>query len=64
MKIKESFEAFLNYCSQASDEAEYFAFCDQDDFWKPKKVARAVSLLDIESPDQPLLYISRLRYCR
>ena len=52
--------SFFELLLQASDEAEYFAFCDQDDFWKPQKVARAVSLLDIESPDQPLLYISRL----
>lgn len=54
--ISSFFELVLN----ASGEADYFAFCDQDDFWKQSKVSRAVSLLEKENPSVPLLYFSRL----
>ncbi|WP_462410943.1 glycosyltransferase family 2 protein [Neobacillus sp. Marseille-QA0830] len=54
--ISSFFELALN----ASESAEYFAFCDQDDFWKPQKVSRAVDLLEKEEVNIPLLYFSRL----
>ncbi|WP_257985253.1 glycosyltransferase family 2 protein [Bacillus sp. T33-2] len=54
--ISSFFELVLN----ASEDADYYAFCDQDDFWKPSKVSRAVKLLDKEDSDVPLLYLSRL----
>lgn len=44
-----------------SDEAEYYAFCDQDDYWHPDKLEAAVRTLEAEQPDQPLLYFSKKR---
>lgn len=52
--------SFFELVLKASDEAEYFAFCDQDDVWKPSKVSRAISLLEKANPEVPLLYFSRL----
>lgn len=40
-----------------SHEADYYAFCDQDDFWQEEKLAVAVELLD--AFDCPALYFSR-----
>lgn len=38
-------------------EADYYAFCDQDDVWFPDKLSRAVNALSkVESQAQPLLY--------
>lgn len=42
-------------------EADYFAFCDQDDFWLPEKVEKQVSLiqaLERRYPNIPLLVYS------
>ena len=52
--------SFFELAMKASKEADYFAFCDQDDYWKPQKISRAVNLLDKEAPETPLLYFSRL----
>ncbi len=38
-----------------ADEADYYAFADQDDFWKPEKLKVAVHQLEA-APDQPALY--------
>jgi glycosyltransferase involved in cell wall biosynthesis len=59
-KNKGVISSFFELVEKADDNADYFAFCDQDDVWKPSKVSRAVSLLDKENPDIPLLYFSRL----
>jgi glycosyltransferase involved in cell wall biosynthesis len=52
--------SFFELVLKAAPDADYVAFCDQDDVWKPQKVSRAVSLLDKESSDVPLIYFSRL----
>ncbi|MFP3125530.1 glycosyltransferase family 2 protein [Ectobacillus funiculus] len=52
--------SFFELILHASPDASYYAFCDQDDFWKPTKVSRAVSLLGKEDTRTPLLYFSRL----
>lgn len=36
----------------------YYFFCDQDDYWLPNKVARAVELLEGESGSEPVCYMS------
>lgn len=45
-----------------SGEADYYAFCDQDDVWLPEKIAMAVELLEKEDENQPLLYFSNYDY--
>jgi glycosyltransferase involved in cell wall biosynthesis len=52
--------SFFELVLKADDQADYFAFCDQDDVWKPSKVSRAVNLLEKENKEIPLLYFSRL----
>lgn len=52
--------SFFELVKNSSSDAEYFAFCDQDDFWKQSKISRAVELLEQEDKDLPLLYFSRL----
>ena len=50
---------FLSLACQPEIEAEYFAFCDQDDLWHPDKLERAVQWLQTVPADQPALYCSR-----
>jgi glycosyltransferase involved in cell wall biosynthesis len=52
--------SFFELVFKADNNADFFAFCDQDDVWRPSKVSRAVSLLEKENLDVPLLYFSRL----
>jgi len=41
-------------------DADYYAFCDQDDYWLPTKLARAIEL--ISKVSCPALYCSVLNY--
>ena len=47
-----------------AEKSDYYAFCDQDDIWKPQKLKRAVSLLEDNKGSiketTPLLYASAL----
>ena len=45
-----------------SGEADYYAFCDQDDVWLSDKITMAVELLEKEDQRQPLLYFSNYDY--
>jgi glycosyltransferase involved in cell wall biosynthesis len=40
-----------------SNDADYYAFCDQDDFWQKDKLQTAAGML--ETTDGPALYFSR-----
>lgn len=51
--IKSFFEC-LSFC----DDADYYAFCDQDDEWFENKIERAVNLLNDKNQDKPLLYFA------
>ncbi len=50
--------SFLDLLRTASPEAEYFAFCDQDDVWLPDKLQRAVAA--IAGEPGPALYCSNV----
>jgi glycosyltransferase involved in cell wall biosynthesis len=54
--------SFFQLLKEAGGASEYFAFCDQDDVWYPKKTERAISRLSTVEPDMPALYCSRLEY--
>ncbi len=51
--IKSFFEC-LSFC----DDADYYAFCDQDDEWFPGKIERAVKFLKEKDDKKPLLYFA------
>lgn len=42
-------------------EADYYAFCDQDDVWDTDKIKIAVDMLKSEDSNIPLLYCSMVR---
>lgn len=50
-------KSFFLLVNQVKD-AEYIAFADQDDVWLPDKLIRAVTLLEKEGNDIPLVYCS------
>lgn len=52
---------FLTLACNPDIDADYYAYCDQDDIWEPEKLARAVVWLDTVSSDIPALYCSRTR---
>ncbi|HYW08502.1 MAG TPA: glycosyltransferase family 2 protein [Longimicrobium sp.] len=52
--------SFFHLLHDASSEAEFYAFCDQDDVWLPGKLARAVNFLSGTDPVLPALYCSAL----
>jgi len=52
----ENFRALL---SNRSIEADYVAFCDQDDLWEPRKLEIAIDWMRSEREAQPLLFCSR-----
>lgn len=46
--------------AQQNINADYYAFCDQDDFWLPAKLQEAVKVLENYDNDMPNLYFSNL----
>ena len=52
---------FLSLTRNASIEADYYAYSDQDDVWEPNKLARAVKWLETIPENTPALYCSRTR---
>lgn len=48
---------------EESGEAEFYTFCDQDDFWHPNKISRGVEALISQNNSTPLLYSSSYWYC-
>ena len=49
-----SFFTALSFC----DDADYYAFCDQDDEWFQDKIERAVTALNQKEQNKPLLYFA------
>lgn len=56
-------ESFNRLCKYAYEnvEADYYAFCDQDDVWDSDKLKCAVGKLNQYSKDKPNLYFSNLK---
>jgi len=50
---------FLSLACHPDIEADYFAFCDQDDIWVPGKLTRALDLLSACGQNHPALYCAR-----
>ena len=54
-------ENFRSLIARADIEADFYAFCDQDDVWDEDKLAHAVEWLNTQAPGHPALYCSRTR---
>ena len=52
---------FLSLTCNASIDADFYAYSDQDDVWEADKLARAVQWLQSVPADIPALYCSRTR---
>lgn len=52
--------SFFELLSKASDQADYVAFCDQDDYWKRDKIEAALRQLEHIPEDTPCLYCGRV----
>lgn len=52
---------FLWLLDREEIEADFFAFCDQDDVWHPTKVAKALAWLTKQPSKRPALYCGRTR---
>ncbi len=48
---------------RASGEADYYCFCDQDDYWFPNKVERAVAAMKTQPKDCCLLHSANYDVC-
>lgn len=53
-------KSFWSLIEAAPDDFDYYAFCDQDDYWLPTKITTGVNSLKEKSPLTPLLYCSGL----
>jgi len=54
--------SFLQLLANSGESGDLYAFCDQDDVWKPDKITRAVEkIMDCAEPDK-VLFCSRLEY--
>jgi glycosyltransferase involved in cell wall biosynthesis len=53
-------QSFFRLLEKVPDEAEYIAFCDQDDLWLPDKIQRAVDTIKQNNSGMPVMYCSAL----
>lgn len=51
--------SFYELLIQSNKNCDYFAFCDQDDFWETEKLSRAISFLS--NDETPRLYCSNTK---
>lgn len=56
---EESFNLLASYANK-NCPADYYAFCDQDDVWKPDKLQTAIEILKTYDSQKPNLYFSNL----
>lgn len=47
---------------QEAEEADYYAYSDQDDIWFPNKIERAISFIKQENRQIPILYFANYDY--
>lgn len=55
---KGAWRSFFDLMERAEEGTQYFAFCDQDDYWLPDKLQRAIEQLEGLNSKKPLLYCS------
>lgn len=54
--------SFFKLISELPERADYYAFCDQDDYWYPEKIEKGIMELEkTEGVNIPLMYCSALQ---
>lgn len=56
-----SAKSFMRLLEMADESSDYYAFCDQDDVWKEKKLIKAIEALKKCDEQTPALYYSAVR---
>jgi len=51
-------KSFFRLLKDNIKKYDYFAFCDQDDYWYKNKISKAIGALKREKNDTPVLYFS------
>lgn len=51
-------KSFFDLMHHVEEDAAYIAFSDQDDYWMPEKISKAVDILKKMEQNQPALYCS------
>lgn len=46
-----------------TEKADYYAFCDQDDFWLPEKIEKQVEMLEKHGDVTPALCFTAFNFC-
>ncbi len=54
--------SFFKLLEIADNDADYYAYCDQDDIWMEDKIERAVYLLNNTNKNKPALFFSNSDY--
>ena len=52
---------FLSLVCNKDLQAQYYAYCDQDDIWEPDRLARALDWIQTVPAEVPALYCARTR---
>lgn len=56
---KKSAKSFMDLIEKVEPSSDYYAFCDQDDFWNNDKLCRAISFIEKNSSSEiPTIYSS------
>lgn len=50
--------SFLDLVKNAP-ESDYYAFCDQDDYWMENKLSRAINMMKKYNDEEPIFYFSK-----
>ncbi len=56
---KKSFQWLMQHCG----DADFFSFCDQDDYWYSNKISRAISVLENKNQNVPVVYLCDFFWC-
>lgn len=58
-------KSFIKTLITIENEYDYYAFCDQDDFWEDNKIYNAIKLFNDcnQNKDMPVIYYSNLNIC-
>lgn len=56
-------KSFYECLQLAYNNADFFAYCDQDDKWHEDKIEKAITKLKNENQEIPLMYFSEFNYC-
>lgn len=53
--------SFMDLIKHVDENADYYAFCDQDDYWMPDKLLAALQHLHQYKEEEPILYYGKAK---